>query len=648
MATSRIKELEKQIKSAADSYYNKAFSIITDAEYDALIDELRTKDPTNKLLLQIGAPVSSAWKKVKHDHPMVSLNKVNTEEEFSDWCQRFPENTELMLEYKYDGISMDLKYENGHLTQAVTRGDGFDGEDIYKNALLIPTIPKILPEAIDCAIGGEIYLTYTEFNKINGDLILNGKKEMSNPRNAAAGIAKRFDGKDVEKLSFVAYKFKPKKDYPDTILLDKETDIIYRLCTLYGFQVAQIIAIGNKTSIAGAFDICEKATRSALDYDIDGMVIKVNNIKLQEELGSLNGNPKGQVAWKFKSLTGTTTVEGIRWSSGRNGRITPVAIVKPLKLGGVTITNISMHNMNIFTALCLAVGDEVIISRRNDVIPYIEDLGKQSGRDPIGLITNCPVCDHKVEIQGEFLMCTNPACKSLDIGTIMKWLDACGIMNIGESTVEDWYTKGIVTNPADLYNLKYQDIAYMGDTMANKLIKNIHDVETISIPKFIDGINITNFGEGLTEKLIDAGHVTIDAIMLLTTEDLLKIKGIQAKTAERIVEGLKAKRTLIFSLLKVIMITETKKQEVKSNKLGGKSFCFTGELHHLQPDMSKTTREMAWKVVEENGGVVSKSVTKTLNYLVQADPNSNTTKTKAARKNGTTILGENEFWDMVK
>jgi len=643
MSNQRIKELEKQIKDASDSYYNKAFSLITDAEYDALVDELRAKDPENNILTQVGAPVSSAWKKAKHDNLMTSLNKVNSKEEFFDWCKRFPDDTELILEYKFDGISLDLKYKNGHLTQAVTRGDGFEGEDIYQNALLVPTIPKVLPEAMSCTIIGEIYLTYTQFNMINGELILNGKKEMSNPRNAAAGIFKRFDGKDVEKLSFVAYKFRS-KDH----IIDKESNVLDRLSDLYGFQIAEILALGNKWKIAEAFDHCETTVRKDLDYDIDGMVIKINDTDTQINLGTIGGNPNGQMAWKFKSLTGIATVEGIRNSSGRNGRITPVAVVKPLKLGGVTITNISMHNMNIFKSLNLAIGDEVIISRRNDVIPYIEGVSKKSGKDSIGLITNCPVCDHKAEIQGEFLMCTNPTCKSLDIGTIMKWLEGTQIINIGTNTIEDWYTKGIVKTPADLYNIKYEDVAYMGDVMANKLIKNIHSVETISLPKFIDGINITNFGEGLTEKLIDAGYTTIDSIMALTIDDLLKIKGIQNKTAERIVEGLKAKQELIFNLLKVIMITETKKKEAKSNKLAGKSFCFTGSLQKLKEDMSRMTREEAWQITIDNGGVISKSVTKGLTYLVQADPNSNTTKTKAARKNGTTILGENDFWDMIK
>jgi DNA ligase (NAD+) len=644
-----IKELEKKIISARDDYYNKSISEITDAEYDELIDQLRMVDPNNNLLFMVGSPVKvTEWKKEKHNTLMTSLNKVNTEEEFVDWCKY--KETIYTVGHKFDGINMDLQYISDTLIKAITRGDGIEGEDVYRNVFKIPSIPYKINHKCSkntiCTIdiGGEIYLTYDNFNKINEIKKNRGDKKLfSNPRNAASGIIKSFDGEFCKYLSFTAYKL---NGLPG-IIFEKEA---IEFLTEIGFEtIGSFIGWGEKNIIIEIYNKYCKELRSQLDYDIDGLVIKINDLRVQRELGTLNGNPKGQVAWKFGPIQKPTKVKSIEWSAGRNGRITPVAILESVNLGGVNVTRTSLHNLDIFKSLNLAKNDVVIVSRRNDVIPYIEGVQSRSGNKPFELPKNCPVCNSELDIVGEFLICSNSACKSLDIGTIMKWIEATNIMNIGEATVEKFYEMDVIKTPVDLYTVSVDILALtIGSTMAIKIKKNIEDHKVLKLTKFIDGLNINNFGEGLTEKLENAGYKTIDYIINITIDELLKIDGIKEKTAERIYNGLINKAKLITELRKhVTILTKEDKMNILS-KISGKSFCFTGGLVKLDNNGKPITRKVAWDMVINHGGTICKSVTKGLDYLVQADPNSTSVKTTNAIKNGTTILGEEDFWKMIE
>jgi len=636
--------IKNKIIKARDSYYNDSISLMTDAEYDNLVDELRSIDPNDELLLDVGSKVkATAWVKAKHKFQMYSLNKVNTEEEFFKWTENFPPKTRYVMEPKYDGLTMDLKYVKGKLVQAITRGDGIEGEDVTINVLKMKSIPKVLTYDWDCNINSELILYHTNLNKINKILTSEGKKNLSNPRNAASGIIRKLDGRFVEYLTFVAYGFKS-----DSITLETEGEVLFNLQDFNKYPVINPLVVeGCLTDIIEKFKIYETKERALLDFDIDGVVIKVNDLDLQNKAGLIQGNPKGQIAWKFAPMKVTTTVTGIEASNGKNGRITPVALLDPVRMGGVTVSRASVHNLSILNILGLRKGCKVEVSRRNDVIPYIEkNLG--GGRELLVMPIKCPSCGADTEIDGEFMVCPNEACPARDIGTIMKWVEAANIMNLGESTVEKMYLIGLVRDPSDLYTLARLEFENLvGEKIAAKVILEIENNKSIALPKFIDGLNITHFGEGLTKILVRNGFDTIDKIRAIKLSDLDNVAGIKDKTANRIVDGLKARSRLIDKLLKHITIkTGTKGTTV--NKIFGKSFCFTGGLVATNPDGSPITRKQAWEKVEEAGGIIFKDVKKGLNYLVQADPTSVSNKTRDAIKNGAEIIDENQFWKMLK
>ena len=641
MNTNQIKLLVDKINKAKETYYNQAISLITDKEYDDLIDELTLLDPENPILSKPGIKPDqqSGWTKTKHNYQMVSLNKVNTTGEFVDWHSDFG-NEMLIGQYKYDGSSIELQYDDGILTKAITRGDGEIGEDIYKNALCIPSIMILLSEKVTCSISGEIYLTHTNFNKINEILLSRGKKQHANPRNAASGISRSYDNEFCKYLTFVPYN--------TNLPIQTEDESIQKIKQL-GYTIDVILFDSKNIDVIMAqFKIYENEIRATLDFDIDGLVIKVNDKKRQFDAGTLNGNPKAQIAWKFKALSKPTKVIDIEWSPGRNGRITPVAILEPVNLGGVVVSRVSLHNMNIWRSLVLSKGDEVKISRRNDVIPYLEGVINRLDNKEFITPSKCPVCNQPIKINGDFLECTNSACKSRDLGTIMKWLDINGILNIGESTVEKLYSIGLVTSPVDLYTITVDDLTpIIGQTMAEKIKKNIISKTPIKLAKFVKGFNIDNFGESTASLLINAGFNTIDKICNIKREDLLKIGGIQDKTADKILNGLASKVQLIKELIKLNILEQPNQGGIMSN-ISGKSFCFTGGLSRIGDDGKPITRKQAWSLIEAKGGSICKSVSKGLTYLVQADPTSTSLKTQAAIKNGTKILGEDNFWKMME
>lgn len=361
----RIVELTQKLQAAREAYYNLAESTLPDDQYDALLDELKKLSPENAEVTTIGAsvPQYTSWEKVRHTIPMGSLDKVKTPEEFLTWA-RGVRSENFLITHKIDGSSLEVIYTNGKLTQAITRGDGSIGEDVTINAVQIPSLPKIIDLSMagitseKISIRGEIVMMKSVFQEVYAT-------EYANPRNTAAGKIrdKKSGGADCANLSFIAY----------TIMCDgiPHTEFFrFVLLKNLGFTVPECEA-GPMDVMVQAHERI-KTNRDAILYEIDGTVIRMNDVLAQEALGDLNMRPRGQIAWKFDPSMGVTKVIDIRWQVGPTGRLCPVAQLEPVQIGGVTITNVSLHNLKLFAGLQLWKGCEVLVSRRNDVIPFLE------------------------------------------------------------------------------------------------------------------------------------------------------------------------------------------------------------------------------------------------------------------------------------
>ena len=362
----RIEELRNQIREAKEAYYNLN-PILDDKIYDALLNELQQLSPEDFEVVTIGAtPLThSVWEKVKHEIPMGSLSKVNETNEFINWITEIQKKTNetkseiLLITHKLDGSSLEVIYENGKLIRGTSRGDGIQGEDITINVTKIPNLPKTIPITTErIYIRGEVMMLKQIFEEKYSN-------KYANPRNTAAGKIrdKKNQGEDCSNLIFIAFTL-ISKTAPNT-----EADRFLILQKM-GFKIPPYF-IGNQNQIIEWHEQI-RSTRSQIPYEIDGNVIRINDITVQESLGELNMRPRGQIAWKFDPAMGTTIIKDIKWQVGPTGRICPVMIVKPISVGGVTITHISLHNIAMFNKLQLSENDEVLISRRNDVIPYCE------------------------------------------------------------------------------------------------------------------------------------------------------------------------------------------------------------------------------------------------------------------------------------
>jgi len=644
----KVKEIVKNLRQASHAYYNLSDPIMPDHEFDDLKDELERLDPQNSFLSEIGAPVEiTEWKKAKHKISMTSLNKVHTEEEFIKWAKS--KGNVFSIEDKLDGISIDLEYnEDGDLEKAITRGDGFIGEDIYENVRKMQNVKTKLKN-FSGSVRGEIFMFLDDFKKVKPLYDKENKKPLKNPRNGSSGIAKKYNGPFSGYLSVLYYDVETENKEFKTE--DEKKEFIRK-------ELGLPLCFYKKVSIQEAIKVYndyDKSLRAETPYDIDGLVIKCDNIELQKKLGEKGGRPDGQIAWKFPSMKKESKILDIEWSLS-NKRVTPIAILEPTPIGGVEVRHANIHNLSIFKKFDLGIGDKVLISRRGDVIPNIEKVIEYGDNGRCKIPDKCHVCGSKLEIEkvekSEFLVCPNENCDAKNLGNLNKWVYSLEIMNIGDKVIRSLYDAEKIKEVPDFYKLEIDDIANLersGEKSAKKILKNLNDKKEISLPIFIMGLNISNFSKSTAETLIEAGYETIEEMQNSSVSNLVKVKGIEEKTAQRIVDGLEKKKEIIDELFKVgIKIKEEEKIEASSDKLEGKSFCFTGAIQKTDDSGKRYTRGMMHKIVLENGGEVLDKVKKELNYLVMADPNSTKSKAQNARKMGISILSEEKFFEMVE
>ncbi|MFT3770647.1 MAG: NAD-dependent DNA ligase LigA [Minicystis sp.] len=635
-------ELDPALRARADALaarlekYRAAYYAgkpeISDAAYDALEDELREIDPTNPVLARVGsAELVAEWPKARHEIPMGSLNKAVNEEELRAWltrCQELSDKdglgpvTDLFVAEKLDGISIEVIYRDGKMVDAITRGDGETGERITQNVARMKGVPARIKDKRSMSVRGEIILRLSDMKK--------HFSSGTSPRNLAAGTSKRFDGTNCEHLTVLFY------DVADQLDLPTEVEKFAYIRSL-GFATPST-AHGNIDDVMALYQRYSSETRQKLDYEIDGLVVYVNSLHVQSLLGEVNHRPRGAVAFKFASPAKVTRVLEIRWDTGPSGRVTPVAIVAPVELAGATVQRASLHNAGNVRALGIGVDDEVLVSRRNDVIPYVEEVVEKRG--PAAAVPDkCTVCGSGLSVEGEYLVCRNTGCTAIVEGRIQTWVGAIGALEWGDKLIEQLVEAKLVREPRDLYKLTWEQIAGLdrrGEKSAKKCLAELSSRLPITLPVFIAALGMDNFALQTAKLLVTAGYKTIEAMLGAKEADLAAINGLGPIKAASIVRGLGARREEIQRLLDAGIVPVTLDEQ---GPLAGLSFCFTGS--------SSRPRNELTQLVESKGGRVLASVTKELNYLVIADPASTSSKAVKARKYGTKLITEEELDQLV-
>jgi DNA ligase (NAD+) len=632
----RVRELEKRIQTARDAYYNNQ-PVIPDDEYDALVDELQELHADSPAVTTVGAavPAQSAWQKVAHTIPMGSLAKVQTVEEMTQWVRSHSRDLkdqpipyeELLLSDKLDGISLSLTYEDGRFIQGKTRGDGEVGEDITVNVARMQGVPKSIEAQGLVEVRAEIVVH-------RQDLERHFPGQVST-RNTASGTAKRLDGQGCEHLNVYCYRVEE-----SPVEFEKHSDQ-FEWLEAQGFQIPRWYVVLMAPGVKTPQDLWveyQQTTRDELPYDIDGLVVSLNDFSYQLSLGSTNGRPNGEVAFKFAPITRETPSVGIECQVGSTGRITPIAVVRPVRLLGAEIQRASLYNWDYIRKIGYYVGAKVLITRSNDVIPRVVSVTSrpQETSPPPDV---CPECGTETEWDGKYLICPNAAeCPAQLEGRIKLWIKKLNILEWGDVLIEKVCSEGLVGSVPDLYRLKQAQLSKlerMGPSSAKKAHDQLWSVVPVDLADLVGSLGIPLCGRSTMAEVVGAGFDTIEKLKAVTLTQLQDIPGVGPRRAKALKGWLDRSGSLLDELLDVGV-------EVKARSVGtltGKSLCFTGKMKNKRPVLEK--------MASAAGGQVKGGVGKGLTYLVIADPNSTSKKAEAARKNGTTCISEDDFLAMV-
>ena len=648
----RVRELESEVQRHRELYYNQAPEI-SDAEFDALEDELRRLAPESSVLADVGASPDAVLSETAglpnkaHKIPMGSLDKV-AEDRLEHWVSKA--GPIFLVQEKLDGISLEIEYERGVMVDAITRGDGFVGEVVTHNAVQFRNLKRRLDGKFSGSVRGEVIVRKSVFEEHFVG------KDFANPRNTVSGTVRKKHGDRSLNRHFELHFFDVvgegvefETEHQKMVFLRDELGL--ELATTYFDQdVEGIRAI--YLDYQGSDGLPGK--RFQLDYEIDGLVVRTDSMAKQQELGVVNNRPRFAMAYKFPSEGKSTVLREVDWSLGLGGRVTPVARLEPVAVGGVTVRNATLHNPDYVAALGIHLGDEVLVERKGDVIPQVVRVLDSRGGELPQPPTRCPTCDSELEQTGKHLICPNSSCPGRSYGDVMRWITELEIDSLGEKWVAILIEQGLVEDPADLYSLTEEDLVpleRMGKTLAAKIIRNINGSRRPTLDRFIAALNVPEFSRQRAQMLIDADYETLERMQEATAEELVDVKGFAEILAKKVVRGLRARRTRIKRLLGAgIDVQPGVKTPVVTGDgpLGGQSFCFTGAIKTVHPDTGKPyTRKQMQELVVQSGGVAAKSVSVGLTYLVMADPTSKSAKAQKARKLGTQVLGEDEFFAML-
>lgn len=609
-----IAELESALRHHNALYWDQQKPEISDYDYDKLVLELKGLAPSSPVLSEMGEKAPALGAAFKHSELMLSLDKCYEADELVEWAKAFEGKVVAMP--KYDGIACSLHYDaQGKLRVAATRGDGQTGEDITANARGVKDIPTKIATTRALEIRGEIYMRLSVFAKYKAE-------GMANPRNLAAGAIKQ---KDAAKsaaygLSFAAF---------DVIGGDEASQVeeLDRLVEL-GFPEIDYFAM-DRADIAKGFEDFAKL-RPTLDYEIDGVVLKVDSVKEQRRLGQTSHHPRYAIAYKFQGESGISTLRSIEWSVARTGAITPVAIVDPVVLSGVTVTRASLHNVAFITKLGLTLNAKVNLVRRGGVIPNLEHV-TEPGDQPVLLPESCPSCGSPVLRERDFLYCTTPStCRRAVIGQLAHYASTLDMLGFGDGVLDHAYDAGLLRQPADYYTLTWEKLAARersGEKSAKKLIAEVDKRRTAPLAAFLRALGLPELGKHVS-AILASQYRTLEAVQAATFEELAATHSIGDTIAAAVVNGLKGAKPSIDELCKHVTVeAEADAGGATEGPLSGKSFVFTGK-------MVAFSRSEGEKRVRALGGSVLSGVNKTLTYLVVGADKTGpmSSKEKAAQK----------------
>ncbi len=659
----RHAELCREIERHDRLYHLEDQPEISDSEYDALFRELlaierehpelaSAESPSNK----VGAPRSGKFAPAPHALPMLSLKNAKNEEEFRDFDTSLrttflarTSDIEYACEMKLDGVAVELTYEDGRLVRASTRGDGFVGEDITDNVLTLASVPPRLtppcPQLLD--VRGEIYMELDDFRRLNRSQEEAGEKTFANPRNAAAGSLRQLDAAVTAARPLKIFCYGVGRNSDETART--QAALLERL-EAWGLRVNHD---GNTcaTGVEGVLAVYRQAQgrREALPFEIDGLVVKVNDLDLQQELGMVSRSPRWAIALKFPPRQEQTVVEAIGLQVGRTGAITPVAHLRPVSISGVTVARASLHNWDEIERLDIRIGDQVIVERAGDVIPDVVRVLAElrSGTEqPVPLPEYCPECSEPVrKAPGEVVpRCTNPHCPAQTIERIKHFVsrDAMDIEGLGEKQLTQLITAGKVTDVADLYGLDREDLyamERMGETLADKLLQSIAASKDRPLSRLIFALGIRHVGRS-TARILARRFPTLDDLAACNRGQLLNIHDIGEKVADSIIDFLESPdKLLLLDKLRKAGVAPREEADIRQDgPLTGKVFVITGTL-------SRWSRKDAEALVERNGGRAAGSVSKKTDYVL-AGENAGS-KLDKAQQLGIAVLDEEAFARMI-
>jgi DNA ligase (NAD+) len=657
-------KLRREIREHEYRYYVLDEPTISDRKFDQLMDRLKELEKQHPELVtgdsptqRVGGEPREGFRQVRHPSPMMSLDNSYSYEELRDFDRRARElaereKIEYVTESKFDGLSMSLVYEDGVLARGVTRGDGTTGEDVTANIRTIRSIPLQvdaaalkkhgLPKSFE--VRGEAVMTRKAFEDLNRQQDESGGKRFANPRNAAAGSVRVLDPGITasRRLDFFAYFLNVDGRAP----LKTHWEVLEALDAMRFLS-----SLRNAKRCAGIDEVigyCEEweARREKLPFEIDGIVVKVNATALQRELGFTAKAPRWAVAYKYPARQETTVVREVIWQVGRTGALTPVALLEPVEVGGVTVSRSTLHNMDEIERLGLKVGDTIVVERAGEVIPHVVKVTKHGHGKKPEPPEKCPECGRPVHKSPDEVAyrCVNAACPARIRESLLHFASrhAMDIDGLGDKLVDQLVGKKIVKDMADLYELRLSDLEpleRMGRKSAENLLEEIEKSKKAGLARLIYALGIRFVGERTGELL--AGHFgSLEALMKASAEELEEVPEVGSKVAESIAEFFaeEANQRLIANLEKHGLAMEAERKAPRDTRLEGKSFVFTGTLAHF-------TRDEAGALVASHGGKVSSSVSKKTDYVVAgSEPGS---KYEKAKELGVKILDEEEFRKVV-
>ena len=655
----RLKELTEQLNHYRDSYYNHSESLISDKQYDDLFDELQSLEEETGIVMSnsptntVGYEVKSKLEKVKHSHPMLSLNKTKSIDEL----KKFANNRDCLLMCKMDGLTVLLTYENGELIQAETRGNGEEGEIITHNAKVFDNIPVHIDYAGRLEVEGEAIITYDDFEKINSKLLENEKYK--NPRNLVSGSVRQLDSNIAAQrhIKFIAWKvpYVIKEKYAIKTMVDR-----FSLIEELGFETVPQVIIKSWEEHYDEYINRLKEISKEKGFPIDGLVMAYNDISYGESLGMTGHHPKHSLAYKFYDDIYHTKLLDVEFTMGKTGVLTPTAVFKPVEIDGTVVERASLHNISIMKELGIThKGQTINVYKANQIIPQIDSVEEDdieiTDNNMIIPVETCPICgaDTKIiqENDSKVLICTNDNCKGKLLGKLSHFCskNAINIEGMSEATLQFLIDKGWIKSFKDIYKLDYhrqnwKEYDGFGDKSVDKLLDAIENSRNATLDRFIYSLSIPLIGRSTSKDISKYCNNSIDEfafIMENTSLEFASIDGVGISATISLDDWWNKNRDIFYELAEEFVFSNKKENDNISVDLSGKIFVITGSLTHYK------NRDELVSIIESMGGKVSGSVSTKTSYLINNDTQSSSSKNQKAQKLNIPVISEEDFINMI-